>query len=129
MQDVSFLTLAAERQGILVGDNCHPVRYSVITMKTMTIRDFRTRPAQMRKELNRSGQAVLTTNGKPMALLLSVKEETLDDTLRAVNQARAQQTLQAVRKHARERGLDKLSMSDIDSIIAKTRKASRETAH
>jgi antitoxin (DNA-binding transcriptional repressor) of toxin-antitoxin stability system len=95
-------------------------------MKMMTIRDFRARPAQMRRDLNREGEAVLTTNGKPVALLLAVGEDSLDATLRMVHRGRAQQALQAIRQDAREKGLDSLSMGDIDAIIAKTRKTKSE---
>ena len=39
-------------------------------IKTVTIRDFRTRPKQFREALEREREAVLTANGRPVALMI-----------------------------------------------------------
>ena len=41
-------------------------------MKTVTIRDFRTRPRQVREALKREGEAMLTANGHPVAVMIAV---------------------------------------------------------
>ena len=51
-------------------------------MKTLTIRDFRTRPRQAQKALADEGEALLTSNGRPVALMLRVDSDSLDQTMR-----------------------------------------------
>lgn len=50
-------------------------------MKTITIRDLRTRPRQVRESLAREREALLTSNGRPVAVLLPVNAGTVDETL------------------------------------------------
>src|SRR5262249_4250464 len=110
--------------GYQPGDNCHSKWYPWI-MKTLTIRDFRTRPREARKTLAASGEALLTSNGRPVALMLRVDSESLDETVETLRRARALQALREIRREAKSRGLDKLSSSQIDALIGRTRRARR----
>jgi antitoxin (DNA-binding transcriptional repressor) of toxin-antitoxin stability system len=92
-------------------------------MKTVTIRDFRTRPRQVRDALRREREAVLTANGSPVAVLIPVDAGSVDETLETLRRARGLEALRAIRRQSRERGLDRLSASDIDAIVARTRRA------
>ncbi|SRR6266540_2963949 len=92
-------------------------------MKTLTIRDFRTRPREAQKTLADEGEALLTSNGRPVALLLRVDSKTLDETVETLRRARALQALREIRRDARARGLDRLSGKRIEAIIARSRKA------
>ena len=97
-------------------------------MKTLTIRDFRTRPREAQKTIATEGEALLTSNGRPVALMLGVDGDSLEESLETVRRARALQALRKIRKRSRVRGLDKLGMKQIDAIIAKTRRARRRRA-
>ncbi len=92
-------------------------------MKTVTIRDFRTRPKQVREALKQEREAVLTANGRPVALMIPVDAGTVDQTLETLRRARGLEALRALRRESRERGTDKLSKADVDRIIKKTRQA------
>ena len=92
-------------------------------MKTVAIRDFRTRPRQVRETLAGEREALLTSNGRPLALLLPVDAATVDQVLETLRHARA---LEAVRAIRRERaGARQLSMKDVDALVARTRRARR----
>jgi antitoxin (DNA-binding transcriptional repressor) of toxin-antitoxin stability system len=91
-------------------------------MKTVTIRDLRTRPRQVRASLEREREAVLTANGRPVAVLIPVDAGSVEETLETLRRARGLEALRAIRRESRERGLDRLSPSDIDAIIARTRR-------
>jgi antitoxin (DNA-binding transcriptional repressor) of toxin-antitoxin stability system len=91
-------------------------------MKTVTIRDFRTRPKQVRDALKREREAVLTANGAPVAVMIPVDAGTIDQTLETLRRARGLEALRAIRQVSRARGLSRMSNRDIDSVIAKTRK-------
>lgn len=92
-------------------------------MKIVTIRDFRTRPKQVRDALKREREAVLTANGAPVAVMISVDAGTIDQTLETLRRARALEALRAIRQESRRRGLSRMTSRDVDAIIAKTRKA------
>jgi antitoxin (DNA-binding transcriptional repressor) of toxin-antitoxin stability system len=92
-------------------------------MKTVTIRDFRTRPKQVRDALKREREAVLTANGAPVAVMIPVDAGTIDQTLETLRRARALEALRAIRQETRARGLARMSTRDVDAIIAKARKA------
>lgn len=94
-------------------------------MKTLTIRDFRTRPRQAQKTLADEGEALLTSNGRPVALMLRVDGDSLDETVETLRRARSLQALREIRREARARGLHRLSPKQIDAIIARSRRAQR----
>ena len=94
-------------------------------MKTVTIRDLRNRPRQVRDALGREREAVLTANGSPVAVLIPVDAGSVDETLETLRRARAIQAVRAIRRESRKRGLDKLSASEIDAIIARARRERR----
>lgn len=97
-------------------------------MKTVTIRDLRSQPRQVREELAKSSEAVLTANGKPVALMLAVDSGTLDETLETVRRARALQTLARIRARSKSTGQADLGVKEIDAEIQLTRKARRRRA-
>lgn len=88
-------------------------------MKTVTIRDLRTRPKQVRDSLRGEREAVLTANGRPVAVLIPVDASSIDDTLETLRRAQALAALRGIQRHSRERGLAEMSMADIDRVIAK----------
>jgi hypothetical protein len=97
-------------------------------MKTLTIRDFRTRPKAAQRTIAAEGEALLTSNGRPVALMLRVDSDSLDQTMETVRRARALQAVKKMRADARARGLDRLSFKQIDVIIGRSRKARRRRA-
>jgi len=100
----------------------------MMAMKTLTIRDFRTRPRQAQKALADEGEALLTSNGRPVALMLRVDSDSLEQTMETVRRARALQAVRKMRADAKARGLDRLGFKQIDAIIARSRKARRRRA-
>lgn len=91
-------------------------------MKNFSVRDFRTRPAEARRLLGREGQAVLSANGKPFALMLSVSEDTLEETVSALRRARALQAMEAMQKRSADRGSDRMPLAEINRIVRDVRR-------
>jgi hypothetical protein len=85
-------------------------------MKFLSTRELRNRPGYVRN-LAQKDDLVLTTNGKPIAILLGIEEDKLEETARAIRQAKAQLALSRLRKHAARRGADRVSASAIDAEI------------
>jgi len=89
-------------------------------MKFLSTRELRNRPGYVRT-LTQKEDLVLTTNGKPIAILLGVEEDELEETARAIRQARAQLALSRLRKAAARRGTDRMPTSAIDAEIRAVR--------
>jgi hypothetical protein len=73
-------------------------------MDFVSIRDFRTSPRNIWERLSRDGEAVVTNNGKPIALLLNIEDGAFDDLSRAVRQAKAMMSINRMRGIAAENG-------------------------
>ncbi|MBI3608466.1 MAG: type II toxin-antitoxin system prevent-host-death family antitoxin [Nitrospirae bacterium] len=91
-------------------------------MKFITARDLRLRPGQVWEQLASEREIVVTSNGKPVALLTGVDEENVEKEILALRRARAQIALDRLRQSARARGLDRLPPKRIGSIIAAVRR-------
>lgn len=101
--------------------NVTQFRYPFL-MKTVTIRDLRTRPKQVRQALLQEREAVLTANGRPVAVLIPVDAGNVDETLETLRRARGLEAVRAIRRRSHERGPGRLSTADIDAIIARVRR-------
>jgi antitoxin (DNA-binding transcriptional repressor) of toxin-antitoxin stability system len=86
-------------------------------MKFITVRDIRTSPAQIWKQLPDEQELVITNNGKPIALLTPISDDTLEQTLSAVRRARAANALRRMQQASRDQGLDRLTEEEIESEI------------
>jgi hypothetical protein len=88
-------------------------------MKFITSREIRSNPARLWEEpLN--DEAVITVNGKPRALVVTIGDD-LEETLASVRRARAATAMGKIRMHALDRGLDCLTDQEIDDEIRKVR--------
>lgn len=94
-------------------------------MKFATIRDLRTKTATLRKELKKEREIVLTANGRPFAIMLPTDQKRLDDDLLEIRRSRARRALKAIQDHAKQLGLDRMTMDEIDAIIAQVRRERR----
>ncbi len=95
-------------------------------MKFITVRDLRGKPAQVWKQLAKVREMVLTLNGKPIAIISSTSEDLLEMNLAELRKAQALAALQAIQAESVRRGLDKMTMEEIDAEIQEYRKARRQ---
>lgn len=94
-------------------------------MKFITVRDLRGRSGQVWTKLAREREVILTSNGKPIAILSSVSEETLEESLAAVRRARAVAAVEKLQRQSIQAGTNVLSPAEITSEITAVRKARR----
>ncbi len=92
-------------------------------MKFVGIRDFRNRSAKIWDELNREKEIIITSNGKPVAILSSVSEENLEENLTAFRRARAITAVSALQRESIKKGTDSLTLDDINAEINASRKS------
>jgi len=67
-------------------------------------------------------ELVVTSNGKPIAILSAVQEDRLEETLAAIRRARAMAAVDAMQQRALKMGLDTMMLEDINAVIAAVRK-------
>jgi prevent-host-death family protein len=92
-------------------------------VKFITARDFRIRPGSVWENLKKNNEVVITSNGKPIALLTGVSDINFDETLKAIRRAKAEIALSKMRAASLEKGLSKLSDKEIEAEIRSVRKA------
>ena len=85
-----------------------------------TVRDFRTSSKKIWDNLSQEGEAVITNNGKPIALLLDIRDGGFEETLKAIRQAKAMMAFNQMREIASSKGY--LSEEEIEKEIALARK-------
>jgi len=86
-------------------------------MNFYTVRDLRTTPKSIWDSLSGDGKVVITNNGKPSALMLDISGGDFEETLRAINQARAMIAINNMRRKAAEAGYmsDEEIQTEIDA--------------
>ena len=95
-------------------------------MQFVSVRELRNRSAAIWKSLSEEKELVVTSNGKPIALLSATSDETLEESLGAIRRARAQSAVAAMQQASLKAGTDRLSMKEIDAEIRAARRERRK---
>ncbi len=91
-------------------------------MQFVTVRDLRSKSAEIWRKLKKTKEMVITSNGKPIAVLSPVSEGNLEDSLKFARKARAMMAAEALQEESIKKGLDKTALEDINAEIASARK-------
>ncbi len=93
-------------------------------MRFTFVRDIRSNPKKVWNFLDKDGEVVLTSHGKPFAVMFPLQEEDLKEVLRSIRFAIAKVAVSRMRRFSEEKGIDKLSMEEIEEEICSVRKSS-----
>jgi antitoxin (DNA-binding transcriptional repressor) of toxin-antitoxin stability system len=91
-------------------------------MKFVSVRDLRGKSAQLWKELPEEREMVITSNGRPIAILSAISESNLEESLAAFRQARAVKAVASLQRRSVKQGTDRISMDEINAEIKAIRK-------
>jgi len=94
-------------------------------MKFLSVRDLRSKSSQVWEGLAEEREMVVTSNGRPIAILSAVTEETLEETLDAIRRSRAVAAVSEIQRRSVQRGTDAITSAEIDAEIAAVRRARR----
>ena len=94
-------------------------------MKFLTVRELRGNCAKIWKSLPEEMEMVVTSNGKPVAILSSVAESNLEESLSSIRRARAMQAVFSIQEKSARLELNKITPDEIDSEIAEVRRRRR----
>ena len=92
-------------------------------MQFVSVRDLRGKIAWVWKRLGLEKELVVTSNGKPVAILSQVGEDSFEESLSLLRRARAIQAVEALQEQSAKAGLEKLSLEEINKEILSTRKS------
>jgi antitoxin (DNA-binding transcriptional repressor) of toxin-antitoxin stability system len=90
-------------------------------MKFITVRDMRTTPAAIWKQLPKDRERIIKNNGRPIALLTPINDTNLEETLKALRRVHAAQAVAAMQVRSKELGNDRLTEEEIDAEIRSSR--------
>ena len=90
-------------------------------MKFISIRDLRNDIAGLRRDLQADRELVVTANGKPIAVMTRVEADNVEEEILAIRRARARSALSRIRAGAAAQGIDRMTMEQVDGIIARAR--------
>jgi prevent-host-death family protein len=94
-------------------------------MRFVSVRDLRGKSAEIWRALGKEREIVVTSNGKPIAILSSVSEETFEGALGAIRRARAMEAVESMQRASVRAGTDRLTDKEIEAEIAEIRRKRR----
>jgi antitoxin (DNA-binding transcriptional repressor) of toxin-antitoxin stability system len=90
-------------------------------MKFLSVRDLRGKSAQIWKELPNEREMIVTSNGRPIAILAAINEANIEESLSAFRRARAIDAVTSLQQKSIEKGTDKISLDEINAEIKTVR--------
>jgi len=94
-------------------------------MRFVSVRELRGRSAAIWRDLQDEGELIITSNGKPIAILSPTSEDTVEESLRAIRRARASQAVSRIQRESVSSGRSSISAEEIESEIKQTRESLR----
>jgi len=88
-------------------------------MKFLSVRDLRSKSAEVWKGLTAEREMVVTSNGRPIAILSAVTEETLEETIAAIRRSRAVAAVSALQRQSVQKGKSAITPTEIDAVDAR----------
>ncbi|MCY4078079.1 MAG: hypothetical protein OXH04_21915 [Acidobacteria bacterium] len=101
------------------------VNRGALRMRFISVRELRGRSATVWKTLADEKDLVVTSNGKPIAVLSATSEEHVEESLRTVRRARAQAAVDAVQQASVQAGTHRMSLDEINREIDAARRTRR----
>ncbi|MCF7837447.1 MAG: type II toxin-antitoxin system Phd/YefM family antitoxin [Candidatus Marinimicrobia bacterium] len=95
-------------------------------MRFLSVRDLRGHSARVWRDLPDERAMVVTSNGRPVAVLTAVDEGNVEQSLAAWRQVRTTQAITAIQRQSVQNGTDQLSPDEIDAEIVKVRQDRRK---
>jgi len=91
-------------------------------MNFVSFRELRTSTAKINDMLIDNGKIVVTSNGKPTAVMIQVNENNFEETLAVLNQIKLTKSISNMRASAKRSGAAEMTLEEINAEIAFSRK-------
>jgi len=90
-------------------------------MKFLSVRDLRSKSAQVWQDLPLERELIITNNGRPIAILASINESNLEESLTAFRRARAIEAVASLQSRSAEQGTSAITLDEINDEIRAVR--------
>jgi antitoxin (DNA-binding transcriptional repressor) of toxin-antitoxin stability system len=90
-------------------------------VRFVSVRDLRGKSAELWRDLPREGEMVVTSNGRPVAILAAVNEANVEESLAAFRRARAVDAVAALQLGSSSQGRDRITAQEIEHEIEAVR--------
>jgi prevent-host-death family protein len=97
-------------------------------MKFVSMRDLRLKPGKVWKMAKEEKDVVLTVNGRPVAILTGVDEDSFEAEIEAIRRARALQALDSLQRDSLKSGTHRITVDKIEAEIQALRKSAERQA-
>lgn len=97
-------------------------------MSFVSFRELRASTAKIKDMLTDNGKIIVTSNGKPKAVMIQVTDSDFEETIAAINQVKLTKAINNIRASAQHSGASEMSLDEINAEIAQARKERRERA-
>ena len=94
-------------------------------MRFVSVRELRSKSAELWRDLPAEGQMVVTSNGKPVAILAAVDDAGVEAALASFRRNRAIAAIESQQSKSVASGLDRITMEEIDAEIQAVRRSRR----
>jgi len=94
-------------------------------MKFVSVRDLRLRPSEIWKTAKHERELVLTSNGRPVAILTGVDEDNFEEQLDVIHRARALRALDKLHRESVRKGTDRIADREIQAEVDAVRQRKR----
>ena len=91
-------------------------------MRFVSVRDLRGKSAELWRDLPREGEMVVTSNGRPVAILAAVNEGNVEESLAAFRRARVAEAVTALQLGASSQGRERITADEIEREIEAVRR-------
>ena len=95
-------------------------------MRFVSVRDLRSKASEIWKSIQKEKDLVVTSNGRPIAILSGVPDGNLEQSLDAIRRSRTIQAVESMQLASKKAGLDRLSDVEVQPEINAVRKARRK---
>ena len=91
-------------------------------MQFVTVRDLRNKSSEIWEKLKKEREVIITSNGKPIAVLAPVTENNLEESLKLTRKVRAMLAVENLQQTSVKLELDHTSLDEINAEIKSARK-------
>lgn len=91
-------------------------------MRFVSVRELRNRAAKVWRQLEREQDLVVTSNGKPVALLSAVTEDSLEARMTSLRRSRAAAAVSAMQEGSLRSGRSRITPAEVEAEIAAARR-------
>ncbi|MEW6171953.1 MAG: type II toxin-antitoxin system Phd/YefM family antitoxin [Bacillota bacterium] len=91
-------------------------------MRFISVRELRLRSAEIWRQLQLEKEMVITSNGKPVAILAGVEGEDVIEYLATLRRARAMLAVNKIQEQSRRNGKEEISADEIEKEIQAVRR-------